>query len=194
MSTNQTQVESRGRPPFPRQTSEWWFGCVNSNLAQRALSSSLKELRPRELADSLAGTQQTAASDDWSFLAGLDENKRILGTHISDQKPPTDMVVAAPNTHEADRPQEHSNSVEPDHPVDQPSFVSPPTITRRSSTVNGFRIGLFDSHSSSSAASFSSFKPAISSSAQIYPLIILAWSLTTCLQLLLTRRPSCVAW
>lgn len=75
-------MESRGRPPFPRLSSEWWFGCVTSNLAQRALSGSLKENGQTTLA-----SENQERDIDWSFYAGLDENKRILDTHISDHKP-----------------------------------------------------------------------------------------------------------
>lgn len=77
------QVESRGRPPFPRLSAEWWFGCVSSNLAQRALSSSLKE--------SVNSTNDNHQDIDWSFFAGLDEKNqaKIFETHISDHKPPS---------------------------------------------------------------------------------------------------------
>lgn len=95
------KTESRGRPPFPRATPEWWFGCVGSNLAQRALPAGGHQAQ-HELANGgypVIGSQHENSQDiaDWSFLAGLgEESTKILGTHISDHKPATSNDGALP--------------------------------------------------------------------------------------------------
>lgn len=81
-----SQVESRGRPAFPRASAEWWFGCSTAqSQAQRSYSSSSSS------GSLVLHNQVTTPQDsqDWSFLAGLEENTRIMGTHISDHRPGT---------------------------------------------------------------------------------------------------------
>jgi len=107
------RVESRGRPPFPRSIGEWWFGCVSSNLAQRAFPStlaynspSLDEGLPPQLDAVVVERHQqpsmTVVGDppgDWSLLAGHEENSRSMGTHISDhsgRQPPQEALEQTP--------------------------------------------------------------------------------------------------
>lgn len=113
------KIESRGRPPFPRLSSEWWFGCVTSNLAQRALSSSLREFE---------GSQPELNQEvDWSYYPGHDEGTRILGTHISDHKPPN-IPLGSTNSSEP------TFSTSGNIPISDTSQVYP---------VGQHRIGLF---------------------------------------------------
>lgn len=81
-SESSQQVETRGKPPFPRPSAEWWFGCVNTNLAQKALPSD-------HLKEGIVEEESTVSQGDtdWSYLAGLEQNTKTMGTHISDQRP-----------------------------------------------------------------------------------------------------------
>ena len=65
-----SKVEARGRPPFPRPTSEWWFGCVSLNLAQRAAPAS----PPFQLTAGSQLNSQQAAHQQTSRTARLHPN------------------------------------------------------------------------------------------------------------------------
>lgn len=95
------KVEPRGRPPFPRLTSEWWFGCIGSNLAQKALPIGLS-LQNSESASLAIDTGERMgnldpylsnspdSSREWSLLPANISGDSInsgLGTHVNDRSP-----------------------------------------------------------------------------------------------------------
>lgn len=106
------KVEPRGRPPFPRLTAEWWFGCIGSNLAQRALPdlehhesvvrTSIPSLSqtPFEPSNSKSSGLSIDSSREWSLLPMNSNNHSInhgLGTHVNDKSPAKDDESSVTN-------------------------------------------------------------------------------------------------
>lgn len=162
------KVESRGKPPFPRSSAEWWFGCINTNLAQKSLPNDFRESTTEE---SSAVPQDT----DWSYLAGLEDNTRIMGTHISDRKPsfvasPADATSATHTGRETESTSARTTTV-------PPKFHTPTTFMPQ---IFGGRIGLFNpasrAYGHSSSAAISSITPDRAVHLLAITLIVFQWS------------------